>query len=266
MKMDLKREIDNELSGITMSNELKSKIYKGLYDGKTGWKAYSAVRTAAAVAAAVCLVATTAFAGYTFYNRILVNQETLPELDAMKAIDMPPLYAESGDDGWIEKEYDSYKEVKSKLRIPLLDTKLAVEHPYMQSHITTDNTDEAVITVENYILGDTSNYKYDEEEKRYIYEQGVEYLSPVSLTVSMILSREQLEQGCDTEYMGYYQFVENYTSAQGYKVNILEDTIEEPVENYVSEKTAVFVADGIEYTIKGRTSLKNIKDIIDSME
>lgn len=34
----------------------------------------------------------------------------------------------------------------------------------------------------------------------------------------------------------------------------------------VSEKIAVFVADGIHYTLKGRTSLENIKTIVDSME
>lgn len=167
----------------------------------------------------------------------------------MKVINMTPLDAESGNDGWIEKDYDNYKEVKNELGISLLDTNLAVDNPYMQSHITTDNKDDATVTVENYILGDTS-----------------EYLSPISLTVSIVLSQKQLEHGWDMEYLGYYQFVESYTSAQGYRVNILEDTVEEPSENYVSEKSAVFVVDGIEYTLKGRTSLKNIKEIVDSME
>lgn len=66
--------------------------------------------------------------------------------------------------------------------------------------------------------------------------------------------------------MGYYQFAKEYTSKQGYKVNVLEDTVEDQPEDYVSEKAAVFVADGIEYTVKGRTSLENIKMIVDSME
>lgn len=84
--------------------------------------------------------------------------------------------------------------------------------------------------------------------------------------MGMALSQEQLEHGWDTEYLGYYQFAESYTSAQGFKVNILKDTVEEPPEDYVSEKSAVFVADGIEYIVKGRTSLENIKGIVDSME
>lgn len=266
MKMDLKREIDNELSGMAVSSELKNKIYQSSYESKKRNKTYSTVKAAVAAIVVICLTTTTAFAGYKLYNRLLVNQETLPELDAMKVIDMPPLDAKPEDDGWIEKDYNNYKEVKNELGVPLLDTKLAVDNPYMYSHITTDNKDDAVIMVENYILGDTSNYKYDEEEKCYFYDQGSEYLSPVSLTVSMFLSQEQLEHGWDAEYLGYYQFLENYISAQGFKVNILEDTVEEPSESYVSEKTAVFVADGIEYIIKGRTSLKNIRDIVDSME
>lgn len=249
MKMDLKREIDNELSEMTLNNELKNKIYRSSCESRKRSKCYSTVKTAAAVMAVICLTTTTAFAGYNLYNRLLVNQEVLPELDAMKVINMTPLDAESGNDGWIEKDYDNYKEVKNELGISLLDTNLAVDNPYMQSHITTDNKDDATVTVENYILGDTS-----------------EYLSPISLTVSIVLSQKQLEHGWDMEYLGYYQFVESYTSAQGYRVNILEDTVEEPSENYVSEKSAVFVADGIEYTLKGRTSLKNIKEIVDSME
>ena len=45
-----------------------------------------------------------------------------------------------------------------------------------------------------------------------------------------------------------------------------QDTAEEPSEDYVSEKSAVFVADGVQYTIKGRTSMENIKRIVDSLE
>ena len=36
MKMDLKREIDNELSEMTLSNELKNKIYRSSYESQIG--------------------------------------------------------------------------------------------------------------------------------------------------------------------------------------------------------------------------------------
>ena len=266
MKMDLKQEIDYELSGMTVSRELKNKIYKEA-DGRSGkYKLQRIIRTAAAVLAVIGLTATTAYAGYNLYHRLLVNQEALPELDKMEVVDMTPLNAAKNENGWIEKDYGSYKEIKDMLGVHLLDTRLAAAHPYMQCHIATDNKDNAMITVENYILGDTDGYEYSEEDKCYFYQQGEEYRSPVSLSVSLILSQEQLARGWDTEYMGYYRFVEDYTSAQGSKVNVLEDTVDGQTEHYISEKAAVFVADGIEYTVKGRTSLENIKMIVDSME
>lgn len=265
-KMDLKQEIDYELSGMKVSDALKSKIYTGSYDNAKSYGFYRISRTAAALLVIFCLTATTAFAGYNIYNRLSVNHEVLPELDAMKVVNMTPLNVEADNDGWIEKDYGSYKELKDKLGIPLLDSTEAVDNPYMQCHISTDNKDDAVITVDNYILGDTSNYEYSTEDKCYFYEKGSEYFTPVSLTVSMILSQEQLEHGWDVEYLGYYEFAENYVSANGYKVNILEDTVEEPSGDYVSEKLAVFVADGVQYTVKGRTSLENIKRIVDSMK
>ena len=60
---------------------------------------------------------------------------------------------------------------------------------------------------------------------------------------------------------------ECYTSKQGYKVNLIQDTAGNDMEtNYISEKCAVFVADCIRYTICGRTSMEMIKKMVDSME
>lgn len=265
MKTDWKQEIDNELSEITISRELRNKICEGIVERQEKGGLKKMIRAAAAWAV-ICVTTTTAFAGYNLYQRLLVNQEALPELDSMRVVDMIPLNAEPDESGWIEKDYTSYKELKNELGVHLLDTKMAGAQPYMQCRIITDNKDNAMITVDNYILGDTKDYEYSEEKKCYFYKSGKEYRSPVSLSVSMILSEEQLERGWDTEYMGYYQFAKEYTSKQGYKVNVLEDTVEDQPEDYVSEKAAVFVADGIEYTVKGRTSLENIKMIVDSME
>ena len=69
------------------------------------------------------------------------------------------------------------------------------------------------------------------------------------------------------DYEGMYEYVESYTSSQGYKVNLIQDTTDaENDQYYVSEKCAVFVADGIRYTLKGRTSLETMKEIVDSMD
>ena len=63
--------------------------------------------------------------------------------------------------------------------------------------------------------------------------------------------------------------METYTSEQGYTVNLIQDTIDEEkvdAENYISENCAVFVAGGVRYTLKGRTSIENMKMIVDTMK
>ena len=37
------------------------------------------------------------------------------------------------------------------------------------------------------------------------------------------------------------------------------------MEDYVSEKVAVFVADGVRYSLKGRVSIDTLKNIVNTM-
>ena len=121
----------------------------------------------------------------------------------------------------------------------------------MLGEIKTDNKDFVILSFENYIVGDTGNYNYLPNADFYTYDYGEEYYSPVSLTVDIMLSEAQMKNGWDTDYLGIYEFKENYVSAQGYKVNLIEDTTgEDSVENYVSEKCEVFAANGIQYTLR----------------
>lgn len=50
------------------------------------------------------------------------------------------------------------------------------------------------------------------------------------------------------------------------EVNLIESTTEDDSSAYsaTSEKCAVFVVDGIQYTLKGRVSMDTMKEIIDS--
>lgn len=169
--------------------------------------------------------------------------------------------------GMIQKDYKDYRKIQEELEIHLLDTELSENNPYMQGHIMTDGSDFAIITVENYILGDTGRYQFLEEENRYAYESGNVFLSPVSLTVRLILSEEQLNRGWDWEYLGMYRFAESYTSGQGYRVNLVERTLENgDTGDAVLEKSAVFAADGVEYTLRGRVSMETMKGIVETMK
>lgn len=261
--MDMKKQIDLELKEIHMSEELKRKIrHKAV---KRAPHRY--ISGIAASLAILILGSTTAFAGYYIYNKVMVNEEVLPELDSMHYIQVNTLNFQADEYGMINEKVEDYETIQNELGIDLLNSALSKNNPYMLGKIKTDNKDFAILSFENYILGDTENYNYLSNEDFYTYDHGKEYYSPVSLTVDIMLSEAQMKNGWDTDYLGFYTFKENYVSAQGYKVNFIEDTTgEDEVENYVSEKCAVFVADGIRYTLKGRTSFENMKNIVDTME
>ena len=87
--------------------------------------------------------------------------------------------------------------------------------------------------------------------------------------MTVILSEEQLAIGWNHDYLGAYTFAESYTSPQGYRVNLIEDTTGENAalpDDIVSEKCAVFAADGILYTLTGRVSTETMKEIVASMQ
>ena len=192
-----------------------------------------------------------------------VNEKELPQLDNMYIIKLNNL-EKAVNKGEIYNERKIYPD---KIMNLLLYSELANKNPYIIEKVKTDNENFAILMFENYVTGDTSNYRYNEEEGFYEYQKGKEYYSPVSLKADIILSENQMNNGWSVDYLGNYQFKEQYISKQGYKVNIIESkTTDSNEENYISEKCAVFVADGIRYTLKGRTSLENIKAIIDTMK
>lgn len=122
--------------------------------------------------------------------------------------------------------------------------------------------------MDNYIIGDTSKFHYLKEEKRYEYEEGEKYSSPISLNIDLILSDEQLENGLNTDYLGMYKSIEEYKSEQGYKVNLIEETNGSKASDkgIVTRKIAIFVSNGIRYTLKGQVSTDTMKEIVDTMK
>lgn len=241
--MDFKTTIDMELKDIYMSDALKQRIRK-----KAAEKSMPkpVVRVAAAFAI-LLMCGTTVFAGYYMYNRVMVNEEVLPELDRMYSVTANTQNFASNANDRSVVNFSDYQWLQDAMGLDLLDSELAEAPAECMGTIETDKQDFAIITLESYILGDAANQHID-------------------LTVDIMLSQTQEENGWDVDYLGMYRFKESYVSKQGYRVNIVEDTTdEERVENYVSEKCAIFVVDGIRYTLKGRTSLENIKAIVDTM-
>ena len=219
---------------------------------------------------ALCMVIFAVVFSSTVYAVKLVNEQSkvneleLPELDSMKITKQ----IKNGERN-IKSQSTSrlnYKQIQEQLGVSLLNSELSKDDKYMISDVETDNKDYAIIKCDNYILGDTSNYSYN-EEGFYSFDEGNLYKSPISLQADIILSETQLNNVWTTDYLGMYSFVEQFVSEQGYKVNLIEEKNDgNQPQNFVSKKIAVFVADGIRYTLTGRTTVDNMKQIVNSMK
>ncbi|EFL54499.1 MAG: hypothetical protein KH152_07125 [Finegoldia magna] len=219
---------------------------------------------------ALCMVIFAVVFSSTVYAVKLVNEQSkvneleLPELDSMKITKQIKNIEKSIKPQSISKM--NYKQIQEQLGVSLLNSELSKDDKYMISDVETDNKDYAIIKCDNYILGDTSNYSYN-EEGFYSFDEGNLYKSPISLQADIILSETQLNNVWTTDYLGMYGFVEQFVSEQGYKVNLIETKNDgNQPQNFVSKKIAVFVADGIRYTLTGRTTVDNMKQIVNSMK
>ena len=218
----------------------------------------------------LCMVVFAIVFSPTVYAVKLVNEQSkvneleLPELDSMKITKQIKNIEKSIKSQSISRM--NYKQIQEQLGVSLLNSELSKDDKYMISDIETDNKDYAIIKCDNYILGDTSNYSYN-EEGFYSFDEGNLYKSPISLQADIILSETQLNNVWTTDYLGMYGFVEQFVSEQGYKVNLIEEKNDgNQPQNFVSKKIAVFVADGIRYTLTGRTTVDNMKQIVNSMK
>ncbi|MDU1398732.1 hypothetical protein [Finegoldia magna] len=218
----------------------------------------------------LCMVVFAIVFSPTVYAVKLVNEQSkvneleLPELDSMKITKQIKNIEKSIKSQSISRM--NYKQIQEQLGVSFLNSELSKDEKYMISDVETDNKDYAIIKCDNYIIGDTSNYSYN-EEGFYSYDEGNLYKSPISLQADIILSQTQLNNVWTTDYLGMYSFVEQFVSEQGYKVNLIEEKNDgNQPQDFVSKKIAVFVADGIRYTLTGRTTVDNMKQIVNSMK
>ena len=218
----------------------------------------------------LCMIVFAIVFSSTIYAVKLVNEQTkvneleLPELDSMKVTNQ----IKNREKGIKPQSISrlNYKQIQEQLGVSLLNSELSKDDRYMITDVETDNKDYAIIKCDNYIIGDTSNYSYN-DEGFYSYEEGNLYKSPISIQADIILSETQLNNVWTTDYLGMYGFVEQFVSEQGYKVNLIEEKNDgNQPQNFVSKKIAVFVADGIRYTLTGRTTVDNMKQIVNSMK
>lgn len=209
----------------------------------------------------ILLLGTTAHAGYTIYNAIWVNHESLPELDPMKKIIVNKLSDYDEEDMLYRKSYDSYSELCKELGIELLSSEMAEGNSAMLITRETDNEHWTQIKVTAYILGDVYNLKKVENMQLYTWQEGEVFSSPIDMTIDIISSDEQLEIGWEKDYLGPFEYVETYQSEKGYQVNIISSAAVRKNEKPMYK--AIFVADGIRYTLSGRVEISKMKEILD---
>lgn len=228
----MKEQIDNELENITFHFDMERAKTK-----RKNRLRYNILM----ITLAVILLGSTVQAGYNLYNRWLkINGQTLPELESLQKIEVNPISEDYRVDDSYVKQYDSYETLQKELGVSLLHTDMADNNSSMIITRKTDNVNWTQIKIVAYIV-----------EK---------FASPIDLSVDIISSQEQLEIGWDKEYLGSYDFEETYLTHEGYKVNILssEKNMEKPMYQ------AVFVADGIRYTIRGNVDIVSLKKILNS--
>lgn len=239
-------------------------------------------RLARAAVAVLCiaLLGTSAFAaGSLLYSKISVNQQTMPKLEPMKIIPLEPVDAAANEYGQIKKTYPSMKALQDELGVQLLGADLAADNPYIKIFYTKTGDGFNEIDIREYLLGDLSDIReWNGEEidtategndEWYVWTQGTIYKRPINLKINILSAPSQQE--LDMEYMGYFQYVETFTSEQGYTVNVLQDTVAEEQlpglpDDFVPQTHMIFVADGIQYTLQGRVPIQTMKDIINTME
>lgn len=248
----MKEQIDNELEKFTFHFDMEKAKRK-----KRKRIKYNILLTAIAV----ILLGSTAQAGYTLYTRwFKINGEMLPELESMQKIEVNPLNEEYKVNSTYEKQYDSYEELQNELGVRLLHTNMADNNSFMIITRKTDNVHWTQIKIVACIVGDVTEMKRIEGRNQYTWTPGENFLSPIDLSIDIISSQEQLEIGWNKEYLGAYDFVESYQTQEGYKVNILSSGEANRKPMY----QAVFVADGIRYTVRGKVDIMLLKEILNS--
>ena len=243
---DLREKINEEMADIRISDvfiEETLELAKKKEKGKTGRRLFlPKIQFASACLAVVLVAGLTVAAGYYRTQDLHVNQDAMPDIDPMTVQPFQLadglINTDNGDFTEYEKEYTDYGELQADIGKDLLDTPYADKKPESILY-TTDAESNEQIKITSYIV----NYAWN---------------TPVNLEIDIAISPEQLN-GFTYDFLGYYEFVEQYTSVQGWKVNVIGSV---GAESY----HLMFTADGIRYHLYGGAPLYRLKDVVDSME
>lgn len=221
----------------------------------------SRVRWAAALLAAVCVLGgATALAAARLFG-MNVNGRELPPLEPMTMVET----ADTGGpaDG-TEQQAEGLDALSRALGVPLLWAEGARENPYTRVSYQNFGGEYQIVKAKAYLVGDLRDLVWQDEYDYYSWTAGTVYQTPVDLTLEWV--SDEAQQPFDTDYLGYYAYADTFTSAGGHTVNLLVDTAPGTAGSGLKpECAAVFVADGVRYTLSGHVTQQTMRAIVDSM-
>lgn len=272
---EVKKAIDDTLSEMKFSkNKLDAR-----YNKKYVRKYFAMPNKKVQVILCTLLLGTTLLASGIGVSTLLkINGEELPPLEPMYRVPLNEVEGDSKDEYSMEKYYESMEAAEKDLGIKLLGTQYTHDNPHISVHYEKIGKGYNTIKVSNYAVGDLINLRLLDMDRnaldtegrnvKYIWTLGNVYKTPVDLTIEIISDDEQ--QILDTEYLGYFKYIDTYTSEQGYTVNLLQDTIDNRVEvdayAYRPQVKAIFVVQGLRYTLTGRIPAEEMKTLVETMQ
>ena len=248
---EIKKRIDKKVGDIILSESIIENIKKGKKVKSV--KQFNAVITI--IIAFVVLIPSV----YAITNifTMSVNGEEIPSLDNLGVIEVK-LIGELNDD-MFQKKYNKLSEVEEDLGITFLKSNLCDEDYHLIEY-TRLGTGYHYIEIGAYIVGDLKNIVYNEETKYYDWKYGNDYQTPINLKIEINSDPDQ--QPFDTEYLGFYKYLETIETNNVGRVNILQETETRGKPGLCT----IFVSKGIRYTLTGHVNEDTMIDIINSMK
>lgn len=209
--------------------------------------------------ALICFCLISAFAARSLHQSyVLVNSSVIPELTELQIKQISNVQDLKSDQFGLYKYYENLISLETDLNVDLLSNTYALDNSYAIYQYRTDQRNWHQIKVTAYIVGDAKIIERVDGEDEYLYESGTQFISPIDLEIDIISSQAQYDVGLEKEYLGEYQFIESYQCSNGFIVNLLQSNASASTPRL----TAIFVSDGIRYTLSGNVSIETMKQII----
>lgn len=239
---ELHKKMHEELSEISLSGDFTTRVMEQVRTKENKKQFFKKTGLAFAVNVFIILIPFCALGMY-IYENISVNQQVLPELLPMEVKMVSYLNAETTDHIFYQTERTDYEEVEKELGIQLLEIDgMTLEKDFVIHY-----------------LSDDGNWIRLSLEKFFSVKE-----VPIDLEINIMTSETQKKLGWDHEYLGYYQFIETIQINQ-IPIHLLQDTAATSNSEMQSEKTAVFVYNGIRYIISGRISIDDFKSLLEQL-